>query len=185
MCVGPLHVANYPRKVRGIACGEEAFAFRFGLCCGRCRRRTTPPSVRFLGRRVYASLIVVLATMRALVCEALPVTLRRWRSWWSAAFPQTTLWVALQGRSPQAMQPQRLPGSLLEQCEASAGERSSLGLTRMLRLLSPLTSSSCMLDEGSGGASTVTQKMSDCRKDAIGYSFTRRRASRPGRAPER
>lgn len=31
------------------------------LCCARCRKRRTPPSVRFLGRRVYLAAVVVLA----------------------------------------------------------------------------------------------------------------------------
>jgi hypothetical protein len=33
---------------------------RLSLCCSQCRRRTTPPSVRFLGRRVYLAAVVVL-----------------------------------------------------------------------------------------------------------------------------
>jgi len=56
-CGGPLHVGNYLRKPRGglLAAAGEDFALRFSLCCGRegCRRRTTPPSVRFLGRHPF------------------------------------------------------------------------------------------------------------------------------------
>jgi len=52
-CGGPLHRGDYPRKPRGglLAIAAEAFGRRFSLCCGRegCRRRVTPPSVRFLG----------------------------------------------------------------------------------------------------------------------------------------
>ena len=35
---------------------------RFSFCCDQegCRRRHTPPSVRFLGRRVYGGLVAVL-----------------------------------------------------------------------------------------------------------------------------
>ena len=59
----------------------------------RCRRRHTPPSGRFLGRRVYAGVVVVLvsAMIHGLkpqrVCglrEALGIdarTLERWRQW--------------------------------------------------------------------------------------------------------
>ena len=65
-CGGPLHVGNYPRKPRGglLATAGEDFVLRFSLCCGRegCRRRTTPPSVRFLGRRVYLGAVVILAS---------------------------------------------------------------------------------------------------------------------------
>ena len=39
----------------------EAFSRRFSLCCGRdgCRHRATPPSVRFLGGRVYVGAVVI------------------------------------------------------------------------------------------------------------------------------
>ena len=50
-CDGPLHRGDYNRKPRGalIAPVGEAFVVRFSLCCGRegCRRRATPPSLRF------------------------------------------------------------------------------------------------------------------------------------------
>ncbi len=64
-CGGVLHRANYPRKPR--ACLSEVradFESRFSFCCNRCRRRTTSKSVRFLGRRVYLALAVVLASAR-------------------------------------------------------------------------------------------------------------------------
>src|SRR3954449_8997127 len=67
-CGGRLHCANYPRKPRG---GPdtlpEAYQLRFSFCCDRdgCRKRTTPPSVRFLGRKVYLAVVVILvAAMR-------------------------------------------------------------------------------------------------------------------------
>jgi hypothetical protein len=43
----------------------ESFDRRFSLCCGRegCRRRATPPSVRFLGRRVYVGAVVIVASV--------------------------------------------------------------------------------------------------------------------------
>lgn len=55
-CGGCLHRANYPRKPRGG--GEELpqeYGRRLSFCCERegCRKRVTPPSVRFLGRKVY------------------------------------------------------------------------------------------------------------------------------------
>lgn len=63
-CDGPLHRGDYPRKPRGglLARAGEAFNRRFSLCCGWCRARCLPPSVRFLGRRVYLEAVVVLAT---------------------------------------------------------------------------------------------------------------------------
>ncbi|MGP1680380.1 MAG: hypothetical protein ACTS6J_24905, partial [Burkholderiales bacterium] len=60
-CGGVLHCADYPRKPR--ACPKEFradFDSRFSFCCNLCRLRTTSMSVRFLGRRVYLALAVVL-----------------------------------------------------------------------------------------------------------------------------
>ena len=65
-CGGRLHSANYPRKPRGLPKGQD-WPRRFSFCCARdgCRRRATPPSVRFLGRRVYAGFVfVLLSAMR-------------------------------------------------------------------------------------------------------------------------
>ena len=57
-CGGKLHRADYDRKPRG---GPQ-WDRRYSFCCDEedCRRRRTPESVRFLGSRVYAGLIVVL-----------------------------------------------------------------------------------------------------------------------------
>jgi hypothetical protein len=65
VCGGRLHRASYPSKPRGgsTALGPE-YDRRFSLCCDRdaCRKRTTPPTVRFLGRHVYLAAVLVLAT---------------------------------------------------------------------------------------------------------------------------
>jgi len=65
-CSGVLHCAGYWRKPRGRACivGPEHDR-RFSFCCAvdGCRRRATPPSLRFLGRKVYLATVVVLVSM--------------------------------------------------------------------------------------------------------------------------
>lgn len=64
-CGGMLHSACYPRKPRGIRSAlDESYNYRLSFCCATdgCRRRTTPPSVRFLGRKVYLGVIVVLSS---------------------------------------------------------------------------------------------------------------------------
>jgi hypothetical protein len=63
-CGGRLDFANYPRKVRGLDEGAALagrYDSRLSLCCSvrGCRRRATPPSVRFLGRFVYAMRVLV------------------------------------------------------------------------------------------------------------------------------
>ncbi len=64
-CGGHLHCAHYPRKPRGTPEQlTEAQCVRLSFCCDRdgCRKRVTPPSVRFLGRKVYLGAVVVLVS---------------------------------------------------------------------------------------------------------------------------
>jgi hypothetical protein len=111
-CGGPLHVANYQRKPRGGAFAEagEKFVLRHSLCCGRrgCRRRVLPPSLRFLGRRVYLEVVVVFAVawmeadqaMRAAArCARISArTLVRWVRWWREQVPPSRWWMELRSR---------------------------------------------------------------------------------------
>src|SRR5262245_34120147 len=66
-CGGRLHRGDYRRKPRGavLAAAGEEFVVRFSFCCARdgCRQRATPPSLRFLGRRVYLGAAVVGASI--------------------------------------------------------------------------------------------------------------------------
>ena len=50
-CGGRLHSAHYPRKPHGLSADLRAEVRRFSFCCSVCRRRVTPSSVRFFGRR--------------------------------------------------------------------------------------------------------------------------------------
>jgi hypothetical protein len=103
-------------------------------------------SVRYLGRRVYLGLIVVLMSGRlagptstaARICGALDIpcrTLARWRSWWIEHFPLTQLWQAACGRFMPPVDPHELPASLIERFAGSAEEV----LMRLLVFLSPVT----------------------------------------------
>ena len=103
-CRGKLHRADYDRKPRGGPQWER----RYSYCCAEedCRRRRTPESVRFLGRRVYAGLVVVLITtvIHGLkpgrvrrIRQALQIdsrTLKRWRQWWLDSFVRSSFWKA-------------------------------------------------------------------------------------------
>ena len=65
LCGDVLHSARFPRKPRGGPAGLPAdYDRRHSFCCAGddCRKRRTPPSVRFLGRKVYLGAVVVLAT---------------------------------------------------------------------------------------------------------------------------
>lgn len=152
-CGGVLHVANYLRKSRG-GPAERAHEdeLRFSFCCDResCRQRLTPPSVRFLGRRVYFGSVVVLVcavmngpTARAVrelssLIGASERTLRRWRTWWRAVFTETAFWKAAAGRFARPVEVERLPQSLVELFSGDERER----LVAALRFLSPLTTTS-------------------------------------------
>lgn len=166
-CGGPLHQANFPRKPRGgaIEIGSRE-ALRLSFCCGRdgCRQRVTPPSLRFLGRRVFvAAAVVVIAAMRGanrtVLSRYVDVscrTLRRWRRWWRDLFPQTRLWVATCGRLRRPIAADQLPGAMLA-AFAGAGRDQLLAF---LRWLAPLTGGSRLgtVAEGTACASSGTQR---------------------------
>ena len=171
-CEGPLHVGDHPRKPRGLPEGlEEVWSHRFNTCCGSCRRRCMPPSVRFLGRRVYAGAIVILATMFALVCGAARRTLQRWSAWWTQALPATTWWRQMRGRFDRPVDSSRLPASLLQRYEAPSGAPSPEALTEMLIALGPMTTSvvASAVFGGAVGRAGLAQKMPiDCnRRDLL------------------
>ena len=144
---GVLHRANYPRKPK--ACPSEVlhdYQSRWSFCCHLCRRRSTPMSVRFLGRRVYVALaVVVLAVKRnkinaaiTAVVETLGVperTIARWRQWWLQSFCATALWQAQCGRFMPSVEITELPHSLMARFTGTAHE----AMVRLLRFLSPLS----------------------------------------------
>jgi hypothetical protein len=150
-CCGPLHRSDYERKPAGalIAPAGEASVTRFSLCCGRegCRKRATPPSLRFLGRRVYLGVVVILASLvgqaRAKAAELRrqtgvpPRTVRRWLSWWQGLFLSTEVFVAIRARLI-GVDVDEVPSSIVEQLP---GSRTSRMLT-MLSWLLPLTTGS-------------------------------------------
>ena len=158
-CGGPLHQGNYERKPRGgqLAGAGEAFTLRHSLCCGRegCRKRALPPSLRFLGRRVYLEAVVLLASVRAMALKTLrqareatgvPArTLRRWHGWWTDAFPSSAVWTQLRARFvPPPPAESELPRSLLERAEAVLGIAVVAANVMLLaaRWLSPVTTQS-------------------------------------------
>ena len=151
-CQGPLCVGHYERKPRGGAlamAGEESvFTQRFSYCCGRegCRLRTTPPSVRFLGRKVYLESAILIACALAAAEDRARVvraatgiaarTVRRWHAWWRSVFAASALWVALRSRAP-TLDVAMVPGAMMAVFEGPTTE-DKLVLT--MRFLRPLTS---------------------------------------------
>lgn len=148
-CGGTLHSATYARKPRGLPDSSEQTDRRHSFCCQTCRRRTTPASVRFLGRRFYAGTVVVLLSAMddgvtsgrtEQLRRVLGVhrrTLQRWREWWRMAFISTPFWTMARGAlMPQPTAP-ALPASLLERF---VGPDDTTRLVQCLRFLVPLHS---------------------------------------------
>ena len=123
-CGGRLHRADFPRKVRGLAVGESSsFATRFGLCCGWCRQRVLPPTVRFFGRSSYAFVATLVAVATALTSGTAPgarlvgaawATLARWIRFLQCDLVCRGEWQAARGRLPALLRLEELPLSLVE-----------------------------------------------------------------------
>lgn len=150
VCGKRLEASDFPRKPRGMA-GDLGgrFAERLSFCCAdrTCRKRRTPPSLRFLGRKVYLGAVVVL--IAAMRCGASPARMRRlhelvgvsrhtvlrWRKWWREQLPATPFWRALTGALMPPISIADLPASLLEGFAGTPEER----LILLLRALAPVS----------------------------------------------
>lgn len=151
-CGGRLHRANYPRKPRGGPDDlHEQYCCRLSFCCERdgCRKRVTPPSVRFLGPKVYLGAVVILvsamrqgATPRrerelSKLFGADRRTISRWQVFWREHFPQTPFWKVARGRLVPVVQIVTFPLSLVE--AFLGAENPWQDWERLLRFLSPIT----------------------------------------------
>jgi len=92
LCGGRMDTSHFPRKPRGAG---ELESKRFSLCCRKegCRHRVTPPSLRFLGRKIYSAWVVILAIE---YCRDLGLggqisrqTIARWKSFWRAQLAES------------------------------------------------------------------------------------------------
>jgi hypothetical protein len=159
-CGGRLHCSNYPRKPRcGCASLPKSYDYRLSFCCNRdgCRKRTTPPSVRFLGRKIYLGAVVVLvAAMRqgpsprrvrelSELFGADRRTISRWQVFWREHFPQTPFWKVARGRFVRLVLAD-LPRALLEAFVPQADSREQW--QRLLEFLSPITIPGALSSKG-------------------------------------
>jgi len=150
LCGGALHSASYDRKPRGCPGGlGPEYGERFSFCCAvdGCRKRTTPPSLRFLGRHVYLATVVTLIS--ALMLGTTPSrlarlsvvagidrrTLARWRAWWRSTFSDSPFAVVARAAVARPIDIASLPASLLDRFGGDIAER----LIALLRFLGPLT----------------------------------------------
>jgi hypothetical protein len=156
VCGAALHVGHFARKPRGVPAGVgEDYRKRFSFCCANreCRKRRMPPSVRFLGPKVYAFAVVVLIS--AMRCGATPARMRylhalvgvsrhtvmRWRRWWCQMLPETRFWRGAGGTLMPPVTVADLPASLLERFAGAPAER----LLSLLRWLSPISTGSSLV----------------------------------------
>jgi hypothetical protein len=167
LCGGRLDQANYPRKPRGGAIGAvgEGQVLRSSFCCCRegCRRRATPPSLVFLGRRVYLAIVVLVETLRRNLAPSTPPpavaapsrsvapsptaapsppplpsrTVKRWQRWFEETLPTTQTFEAARGWLWPPVCAKQLPQALVERFEPGRSLGEALWAT--LRFLSPLT----------------------------------------------
>lgn len=147
-CGGRLDVADYPRKPRAPGKLGPDHRKRHSFCCAVCRRRTTPPSVRFFGRRVFAFPVVVLLTAlssglsgRRLATlrrefEVDRRTVERWRLWWREIFPETRFWKEARARFSPPVDAGNLQ-HLLDRFGEGLG-----ALVALLRFVSPMSCTS-------------------------------------------
>ena len=112
-----------------------------------CRKRTTPPSLRFLGRHVYLATVVTLIS--ALMLGTTPSrlarlsivpgldrrTLARWRVWWRSAFTDSSFAPVAMAAVMPPIDIAALPVSLLDRFAGDVREQ----LIALLRFLGRLT----------------------------------------------
>ena len=155
-CGGRLDCANFRRKPRGLPSNvpedlAAAYQLRLSLCCATCRSRTTPVSVRFFGRRVYAGAVFVLISALAIGLTGKKIakltktfgvdrrTLRRWRRWWQSWFVGSDFWRIARGSFSTPVAPDQLPASLLERF---TGDEAHIRIRCALSFLSALSTTS-------------------------------------------
>ena len=151
-CGGRLHTANYQRKPRGTPSQlPEPQRLRLSFCCDRdgCRKRATPRSVRFLGRKVYLAAIVILVSamrqgptprrVRELSKRfgADESTITRWQTFWREHFPQTPFWKVARAGFITLGKIVDLPYSLVD--AFLRRHPPCKGWTLLLQFLSPIT----------------------------------------------
>ena len=154
-CGGALHSGNFPRKPRGgpRLGPEHNLRFSFSCAVDGCRSRKTPPSLRFLGRKVYLSVVVVLVSMMnhgitdqrmGRLARETGVdrrTVARWRLWWREAFTKTLFWQIRRADFMPPVDERQMPASILDRFTGSTAPDRMMAL---LRFIGPITGGKSM-----------------------------------------
>ena len=110
-CGGKLDRSDIPRKPRGVALDSGEDVYKYSLCCREegCRKRNTPASLRFMGRKVFLGFFILFASSLPSKregdsilkisgeLEVSPQTLTRWLKYWREEFKMTPFWRREQG----------------------------------------------------------------------------------------
>lgn len=150
-CGNQLHQANYPRSPIGLLTQfRHHYDERLSFCCDTCRKRITPQSVRFFGRRWFpAPLLILISALMLGINErrlaqvkkhfgivVSESTWKRWRQWWRESFKATLFWQQTKGLVPTAVETNHsFPRALLVIFQGIVEEKMHL----LLRFLAPLT----------------------------------------------
>lgn len=146
---GVLHCAYYPRMPRGLKFPLFlSNTRRISFCCSKCRKRTTPPSLQFCGRKVYSSLIVILSlllrstrdprhTLLSIrgVLGVSEKTIQRWREL-VVTFLATAEWAALRLTLSPIFSTEHFPSSLMAEFKVKNSDETE-AVRRMMHFLSP------------------------------------------------
>jgi hypothetical protein len=148
-CGSARHWGSWERKPRGGPAGlDPRHRLRFSLCCAAdgCRKRETPGSLRFLGRKVFlGAMVVLISAMQSGLSSARLKrlqelvgvsrrTVARWRDWWCSVFTESPFWRA-HGAFVPPVTTADLPASLLKRFAGEAEQQ----LILLLRFLAPIT----------------------------------------------
>ena len=125
-CRGNLNQAHYERNPLGLPPDLPSdYRTRLSYCCSQegCRKRCTPPSLRFLSRKQYSSLVILLVFMLNSLSDESRIerlhhqlgtnvsveTLRRWRQYWlkkvplSKTFKRSALMQSVANKLPMSL----------------------------------------------------------------------------------
>lgn len=144
-CGGVLHSARYPRRVRGGGT-DTMNDYRASFCCANdgCRRRVTPPSVRFAGRKRFVGPVVLLVSavrhgVRPAQTRALEraygisrSTLARWQRWWREKVPGTAFWRMVRTRFMSPVDSTHMAAEIVKRFNATATLENLLAALRFL-----------------------------------------------------
>jgi hypothetical protein len=149
--------SNYNRKPRGLPKELsqdtlDKYRYRFSFICRPCRLRTTPPSVRFMGRKVYTALSILwislaceqgisppLHDLRILMESCLSQqTIERWMRWWQHNVWNCSFWKTFRGQLLGEIKKNQIILGVWNHFKQQIMETASL-VNAILKFFSPIT----------------------------------------------